>query len=134
MNEIKLKEEESIQPMVNENTTPSKEKNNKKTKENSLFFKREDAAKWLPFTLFIFVMVVVYISLQQEAERTVRNTEKLTREIKELRSEYLSTKAELMKESMQTDIAKRLELNGLKELREPAFKLTLEETKVVNKK
>ena len=77
----------------------------------------------------MFVLVVFYISVQQYAERTVRNTEKLNREIKELRSEYLSTKAELMKESMQTDIAKKLEASGLKELREPALKLKIEKKK-----
>ncbi|MCX6188243.1 MAG: FtsL-like putative cell division protein, partial [Bacteroidetes bacterium] len=81
------------------------------------------------FTFFTFVIIVLYISIQQYAERTVRNTEKLTREIKELRSEYLSTKAELMKQSMQTDIAKKLEAGGLKELRTPAMKLKLEADK-----
>ncbi len=105
---------------------PKHETSKKRSKDKLLIFKREDASKWLPFTLFVFIMVVFYISVQQFAERIVRNTEKINREIKELRSEYLSTKAELMKESMQTDIAKKLEASGMKELREPASKLTIE--------
>lgn len=127
MNEVKIKEEEKNQPVVEPIASAQKEKPKKQIKEVSFFFKREDATKWLPFTLFVFVLVVFYISLQQYAEKTVRNTEKLNREIKELRSEYLSTKAELMQESMQTDIAKKMEVNGLKELREPAVKLKIEE-------
>ncbi len=126
MNEVKIKEHEptiTISKGIEGSSAPLKEKAKRASKEKSYFFKREDASKWLPFTLFVFVMVVFYISLQQYAERVVRNSEKLNKEIKELRSEYLSTKAELMKESMQTDIAKKLEGTGLKELREPAFKL-----------
>lgn len=129
MNEVKIKEE-VVPPVEKEKPVVSPEEKAKKVaKDKGVFFKREDASKWLPFTLFVFVLVVFYISIQQYAERTVRNTEKLTREIKELRSEYLSTKAELMKESMQTDIAKKMEARGLKELREPAFKLKLETIK-----
>ena len=132
MNEVKLKEpveETIVSADVKVTSVPDKEKSKKAVKEKAFFFKREDASKWLPFTLFVFVLVVIYISLQQYAERTVRNTEKLNREIKELRSEYLSTKAELMQESMQTDIAKKLEGSGLKELREPAFKLKMKNEK-----
>lgn len=130
MNEVKIKEHEpkiTFAPGIEENAAPKKEKQKKVGKDKLVFFKREDASRWLPFTLFLFVMVVFYISVQQYAERVVRNTEKLNKEIKELRSEYLSTKAELMKESMQTDIAKKLEPSGLKELREPALKLKSKE-------
>ncbi len=132
MNEVKIKEPEPeiITPVdVMDAPAKGKEKNKKQGKEKAFIFKREEASKWLPFTLFVFVLVVIYISLQQYAERVVRNTEKLNREIKELRSEYLSTKAELMQESMQTDIAKKLEGTGLKELREPAFKLKVKNEK-----
>jgi cell division protein FtsL len=131
MNEVTLNETPEEQPQAEKpkaKAAPA-EKAKKPAKDNVFFFKREEATRWLPFTLFVFVMVVFYISLQQYAERTVRNTEKLTREIKELRSEYLSTKAELMQESMQTDIAKKLEESGLKELREPAMKLKIEPKK-----
>ncbi len=129
MNEVKIKEEVEIQSDLIEQSADAKKKAKKSGKETSYFFNREDASKWLPFTFFTFVIIVLYISIQQYAERTVRNTEKLTREIKELRSEYLSTKAELMKQSMQTDIAKKLEAGGLKELRTPAMKLKLEADK-----
>src|SRR4051812_49340302 len=109
MNEIKEQEEPA-------NSKANGKVKNKalKQKDRMVLFRREDASRWLPFTLFLFVMVVAYISVQQYAEKLVRNTEKLNREIKDLRSEFLSTKAELMQESMQTDIAKKLEGTGLK--------------------
>lgn len=113
--------------------TPSavkEEKRNTKTGKNAgesfLLFKREEASRWLPFVLFLFALVIVYITIQQFSERTVRQTEKINHDIKELRSEYLSTKAELMQSSLQTDIAKKLESSGLKELREPAVKYNLQ--------
>jgi hypothetical protein len=131
MNEIKEKaknnpaEETDVQKEM-----PRQARRPKDKKGKPVLFSREDASRWLPFTLFLFILVVVYISLQQYAEKLVRNTEKLNRDIKELRSEFLSTKAELMQESMQTDIAKKLESSGLKELREPAIRLKVEkETK-----
>ncbi len=134
MNEVKIKEHEpkiTLAAGIDDNSPSVKErtkKTNTGNKEKGFIFKREDAGKWLPFTLFVFIMVVFYISVQQYAEKVIRNTEKLNKEIKELRSEYLSTKAELMKESMQTDIARKLEGAGLKELREPAIKLKLEKS------
>lgn len=132
MNEVKVTKEASETEVITENpekVSAKKGKPAKSAKEPFILFNREDASKWLPYTLFVFVLVVLYISVQQFAERTVRNTEKINREIKELRSEYLSTKAELMKERMQTDIAKKLEGTGLKELREPARKLKIEKLK-----
>jgi len=116
MNEVKIKDTEAEAQEIeaaSEQPKSRKEKPAKPSKEKFVLFNRDDATKWLPFTLFVFVLVVIYISVQQYAEKTVRNTEKIKREIKELRSEYLSTKAELMKERMQTDIARKLENSGL---------------------
>ncbi len=101
-------------------------KSGRNSGESFILFKREEASRWLPFVLFLFGLVIVYISIQQFSERTVRQTEKINHDIKELRSEYLSTKAELMQSSLQTDIARKLEYSGLKELREPAMKFNLE--------
>lgn len=91
--------------------------------DSTFFMDKEAARKWLPFVLFLFGIAVFYISYQHYAESTVRKTEKTMKSIKELRSEYLTTKAEVMKQSMQSEVARRLEETGIKELREPPKKI-----------
>jgi hypothetical protein len=49
------------------------------------------------------------------ADKKIRDINKLNKEIKELRSNYIITKSELMFLSKQTEVAKRVEPLGLKE-------------------
>jgi hypothetical protein len=54
----------------------------------------------------------------------IRRTDTLNREIKELRSEYISILSELMSESKQSAVAAKLDTLGIKELTTPPFKIT----------
>jgi hypothetical protein len=77
---------------------------------------------------FIFLLAILgafYIGNRFHAERLTRETAKMQREVRDLRSESLSTSASLMKASKQSEVfslVKERELN-LEELREPPFKL-----------
>jgi hypothetical protein len=77
---------------------------------------------------FIFMLTILgalYIANRFHAERLTRETAKMQREVRDLRSESLSTSASLMYASKQSEVfrlVKERDLN-LEELREPPFKL-----------
>lgn len=77
---------------------------------------------------YLFMLTLLgafYIANRFHAERLTRETAKLQREVRDLRSESLSTSANLMYSSKQSEVfrlVKERDLN-LEELREPPFKL-----------
>jgi hypothetical protein len=77
---------------------------------------------------FIFLLTILgafYIANRFHAEKITRETSKLQREVRDLRSESLSTSASLMYASKQSEVfrlVKEHELD-LEELREPPYKL-----------
>lgn len=73
--------------------------------------------KVLPFVFFLTFIALVYIANSYYAEKTIREIDKSTKELKELRSEYISTKTELMNKSKQSQIAVSVLPMGLKESR-----------------
>ncbi|MGN0002321.1 MAG: FtsL-like putative cell division protein [Sphingobacterium composti] len=79
--------------------------------------------KNLPFIAFLLFLALLYISNRHLAERTVRQIDRLGREVKELSWDYKSLSAELMKLTTQSEIAKRADTLGLKERTEPPIKL-----------
>ena len=80
---------------------------------------------------FLFMLTILgafYIANRFHAERITRETAKLQREVRDLRSESLSTSAKLMDASRQSEVfrlVRERELN-LEELREPPFKLIVD--------
>ncbi|MBO9200730.1 MULTISPECIES: FtsL-like putative cell division protein [Niastella] len=75
--------------------------------------------KNLPFFLFLAVLAIVYIANGHYADNTVRNINKVNRDLKELQYEYKFLKSEVMFRSKQSEMAKAVEPLGLKELRVP---------------
>ncbi|MGX5820489.1 FtsL-like putative cell division protein [Chitinophaga lutea] len=73
----------------------------------------------LPFILFLAVVALVYIANAHLAEKKVRRINKLSKEIKELKWEYLSVRSELMFRSKLSEVSKAVEPLGLKELSTP---------------
>jgi hypothetical protein len=73
----------------------------------------------LPFLL------VLYIGNRFNAEKITRESTRLQREVKDLRSESLSTSADLMYVSKQSEVYKLVKQKGLslEELKTPAYKL-----------
>lgn len=61
----------------------------------------------------------MYITNDYLLENKVRKINRLEREIKELRYEYVSVKSNLMTLSKQSQLEKRLESLGIKENMEP---------------
>jgi Bacteriodetes cell division protein (FtsL-like) len=79
---------------------------------------------------FLFLLTflgALYIANRFHAERITRETTRLTREVRDLRSESLSTSASLMHESNQSEVFRLVKERdlGLEELREPPYKLVV---------
>lgn len=84
----------------------------------------EWAKKQIPFVLFIVGLLLLHIWNVHNTERVIRKTDKLSKEIKELRSEYITVLSELMSESKQSSVAQKLDTLGIKELTTPPIKIT----------
>lgn len=85
---------------------------------------REGMLNQIPFALFIVALMLVHIWNAHNVEKVIRKTDRLNREIKELRSEYISILSELMSESKQSNVAAKLDTLGIKELTTPPYKIT----------
>jgi Bacteriodetes cell division protein (FtsL-like) len=93
------------------------------TKENKVEWKRLLNYQWIvrniSFFLFLAVLAVVYIYNGHYADKTARNINNVSRELKELQYEYKTLKSEVMFRSKQSELAKAVEAFGLKELVAP---------------
>jgi hypothetical protein len=89
------------------------------------FLSKEKAVKALPFIFFLTLVTLLYIANGYYAEGQIRKQNKLTNELKELRSEFIISKSELSDLSKQSEVAKRLETLGVKESVEPPRKIVV---------
>src|ERR1044071_5970522 len=76
----------------------------------------QSIVKQIPFFLFLALLAVIYIYNGHYADKTIRNINKTSREVKELQHEYKTVKSELMFRSKQSELAKNVEPLGLKEI------------------
>lgn len=106
-----------------------------KTEDSSyVFFKKlftegvvskEAATEMLPFLIFLSVLCMLYIANSHMAVKNVRKIDQLSKEVKELSWEYKSLKADLMFKSKLTEVAKKVDTLGIKELTEPPKKIII---------
>ena len=69
--------------------------------------------KNLPFVFFLSFLAVIYIANSHYSEKKIRQIQGLQKEVKELRWHYMALKAELMFNSKESEIAKRVAPLGL---------------------
>jgi hypothetical protein len=96
----------------------------KKVAEYDFRLNKEQLINLAPFYSFCILLLFIFIAYTHKAEKTIRQTEKLKREVKELRTQYISTLTLLMSESKQSTVAKKLVPFGIKELKTPPRKIT----------
>jgi len=84
---------------------------------------KEAASEMMPFIIFIAFLGMVYIGNRHFTEKNIRNIDKLNKEVKEMRWDYKTLKADLMLRTTQTEVAKKVDTLGLKEPVEPPKKL-----------
>ena len=90
------------------------------------FLSNEHVLKHIPFILFLSVIAILYIANGYWADDKVRQVNKLNAQIKDYRSEYISTKSDLMFVSKQSEVAKSVEKMGLKEPIVPPMKIVVD--------
>lgn len=86
---------------------------------------KEMLLRIMPFVMFLTFIGLLYIANSYYSERTLREIDRVTKEIKELKPEYISTKSELMIKSNQSQVAKAVEPIGLKESNVPPIKIVI---------
>lgn len=86
--------------------------------------------KNLGYVSLITILAAIYIGNRFHAEKVTRETTRLQKEVKDLRAEALSTSADLMYVSRQSEVYRLVREKGLnlEELKTPPYKL------LVNKK
>lgn len=82
--------------------------------------------KNIPFFLFLSVLAVLYIANGHLADKTVRNINNTTKELKELQYEYKTLKSEVMFKSEEQQVIKATEPLGLKVIKETPVRLKSE--------
>lgn len=83
--------------------------------------------KNLGYIVFLTFLGAVYIASRFHAENLVRRITRLQNEVKELRADALSTSAELMQASRQSEVTRLIRERGLglEELTEPPYRLVV---------
>ena len=128
---IEEEEEELLDEPVIKLKSPKKEKESESV---NLFFKKlfidgvvskEAATAMLPFLIFLALLTMLYIANSHMAVKNIRDIDKLNKEVKELSWEYKSLKADLMFKSKLTEVAKKVDTLGIKELTEPPKKIII---------
>jgi hypothetical protein len=76
----------------------------------------QSVVKQIPFFLFLTLLAIIYIYNGHYADKTTRNINRTSREVKELQHEYKTVKGEVMFRSKQSELIKAVEPLGLKEL------------------
>jgi hypothetical protein len=81
--------------------------------------------KNLGYVSLITLLAAIYIGNRFHAEKITRETTRLQREVKDLRAEALSTSADLMYVSRQSEVFRLVRDKGLnlEELKTPPYKL-----------
>ncbi|MCK4663696.1 MAG: hypothetical protein KAT68_12570 [Bacteroidales bacterium] len=119
---------------INSETVKSSKSSIKNVLDGSLLT-REIVVKQFPFILFLVFLAVIYIGNRYHAEKIVRKTVALQTELKELRSEAITSSSELMYMSKQSEVVKLLKKKGinLKESVEPPKKIVIKKKSIFDK-
>jgi hypothetical protein len=72
------------------------------------FLINDDAVKNWRFIVFIILLAIIMIANTQRYEQKVFEIAKLSNEVKELRSEFVDRRSELMKLKMESTIANKM--------------------------
>lgn len=89
----------------------------------------QNIVKMLPLFFFLVFLSLLYIANTYSSERTIREINSLKNDLKEMRSEYLTTKSELMLMSRQSSVFSKVEHLGIKESTVPPKKIEIKKVK-----
>ena len=78
-------------------------------------FDRKAVMILMPYLFFLFLLALVYIGNSYLAEKTIRDIDRTEKDLKELRSEFITGRSELMYRSKLTEVAGAIQTRGVKE-------------------
>ncbi|MAO07330.1 MAG: S-adenosyl-methyltransferase [Alteromonas sp.] len=77
------------------------------------FLVSDDAFKNWRFIIFLSLLAIIMIASSHQADKKVHEIARLSNEVKELKSEYVDVRMQLMQSKMETKIIKAMENRGL---------------------
>ena len=77
------------------------------------FLVNEDAVKNWRFIVFLIFLAIIMIANTHSYEEKIFKIAELTNEVKELRSEFVDRRSELMKIKMESTVALKMEAKGI---------------------
>lgn len=89
-------------------------------------FNRAVAGKFIPFMIYLAIWGIIYIGNRHYAQQVELEVSELQEELQTYRSEYLTMKAELMRRTKQSEVARMVDTLGLQELTTPPEKIRIE--------
>lgn len=96
------------------------------------FLIEDDAIKSWRFIVFLIILAIIMIANTQSFERKVFKIAELTNEVKELRSEFVDRRSELMKLKMESTVASKMAAKQIFPSSVPPTKIKVK--KIVEKK
>ncbi len=89
-------------------------------------FSKDMLMKVMPYIFFLTLIALVYIANSYYAERTIRDIDAVSKELKTLRTEYITGKSELMIVSKQSEVARAVAPQGIRESVEAPKKIIVQ--------
>ncbi len=96
------------------------------------FLSKEATVQALPFVFYMAFLAICYIANGYYAEEKIRDFNKVTNDLKELHSEYITKTSELMFISKQSEVAKATMPMGIKESVVPPKKIVVKNVTTPN--
>ncbi|AMR31854.1 hypothetical protein A0256_10680 [Mucilaginibacter sp. PAMC 26640] len=89
----------------------------------------DDATRALPFVLYIAFLCMLYIGNRHISDNTIRDIDKIGKEVKELSWDYKNTKAELAFKSTLSQVAAKVKADSMdiKISEQPAQRIVVKE-------
>lgn len=81
--------------------------------------------KYMPHLLFSVALCIFYIGNSHYAEKTIRKIDATKKDVRDLRADYTTLKADYMYASKQSEVAKRVKEQGLYESMQPPSKIEI---------
>ncbi len=90
------------------------------------FLVQEGASKNWRFILFVFFLAGLMITASHKVDQKVVQLEKANKELQSLRSEFVSVREEVMHKRMETQLANRLQAQGIFPPQKAAIKIIVQ--------
>ncbi len=85
----------------------------------------KNAGQWLPFVFFLAFLGLVYIGNSYITEKKIRKIQRINTHLQELKFDHIDTKKRLIKKSLASEVAKKVEKYGIKPSVSPPEKIFL---------